>query len=119
MKQLNRSLMVAFLTIAICVPALLAQPAAQTAAVAAGQPGTEEDGPGRGVARISLMNGDVSVRRGDSGDWVAAAINGPLMADDRVLTGPGARAEVQLNYYNRVRLAGDAEVRFPGLEWHK
>jgi len=28
----------------------------------------EEDGPGRGVARISLMNGDVSVRRGDSGD---------------------------------------------------
>jgi len=25
----------------------------------------------RGVARISLMDGDVSVRRGDSGDWVA------------------------------------------------
>jgi hypothetical protein len=119
MKRLNRSLMVAFLTTAICVPALLAQPAGQTAGVPAGQPGTEEDGPGRGVARISLMNGDVSVRRGDSGDWVAAAINGPLMADDRVLTGPGARAEVQLNYYNRVRLAGDAEVRFPGLEWHK
>jgi hypothetical protein len=119
MKRLNRSLMVAFLTTAICVPALLAQPAGQTAGVPAGQAGAEEDGPGRGVARISLMNGDVSVRRGDSGDAVAAAINGPLMAEDRVLTGPGARAEIQLNYYNRIRLAGDAEVRFPELEWHK
>ncbi len=32
---------------------------------------------GRGVARISILNGEVSVRRGDSGDVVAAAINGP------------------------------------------
>ncbi|MGD0579623.1 MAG: DUF6600 domain-containing protein, partial [Bryobacteraceae bacterium] len=131
MKRINRSLMLAFLITGIGAPALLAQstggPAGQTAGVpanqttgdTAGQSDAEEDGPGRGVARISLMNGDVSVRRGDSGDWVAAAINGPLMAEDRVLTGPGARAEIQLNYYNRVRLAGDAEVRFPGLEWHK
>ena len=119
MKRLNRSLMLALLVTGISVPALLAQPADQTAGVPPGQAGAEEDGPGRGVARISLMNGDVSVRRGDSGDAVAAAINGPLMADDRVLTGPGARAEVQLNYYNRIRLAGDAEVRFPQLEWHK
>ena len=29
----------------------------------------------RGVARISVINGDVSVRRGDSGDLIAAAIN--------------------------------------------
>src|SRR3974390_1032363 len=65
------------------------------------------------------MNGDVSVRRGDSGEWIAAAINGPLMADDRVLTGPNARAEIQLNYYNRVRMSGDAEIRFPELEFHK
>jgi len=28
-----------------------------------------QDEPGRGVARISVINGDVSVRRGDSGDW--------------------------------------------------
>ena len=34
------------------------------------------------------MNGDVSVRRGDSGDVVAAALNAPLMADDRLLTSP-------------------------------
>jgi hypothetical protein len=90
------------------------------AAVAFGQTADqEEDGPGRGVARISLLNGDVSVRRGDSGDWITAAVNGPLLADDRVLSGVGARAEVQLDYYDRIRLGSDAEVRFPELEWRK
>ena len=36
----------------------------------------------RGVARISLMNGDVSVRRGDSGEWVAGVVNAPLLTGD-------------------------------------
>src|SRR5579862_7711435 len=49
--------------------------------------------PGRAVARISILNGDVSVRRGDSGDVVAAALNAPIMGDDRLLTGSSARAE--------------------------
>ncbi len=74
------------------------------------------EGPGRGVARVSLLNGDVSVRRGDSGDWVAAAINAPLLAEDRVMTGPGARAEVQLDFYNRIRLAADTEIRLSQLD---
>jgi hypothetical protein len=74
------------------------------------------DGPGRGVARVSLLNGDVSVRRGDSGDWLAAAINAPLLVEDRVLTGPGARAEVQLDYYHRIRLAPDTEIRLSQLD---
>ncbi|WP_321474843.1 DUF6600 domain-containing protein [uncultured Paludibaculum sp.] len=82
-----------------------------------GQPDDEtSDGPGRGVARVSLLNGDVSVRRGDSGDWVAAAINAPLLAEDRVMTGPGARAEVQLDFYNRIRLAADTEIRLSQLD---
>ena len=34
----------------------------------------------RGVGRISLMNGQVSVQRGDSGDWVAGVVNAPLIA---------------------------------------
>src|SRR5260370_30965670 len=49
----------------------------------------------RGVARISLINGDVSVRRGDSGDWVAGVINAPLLTDDRIGTGANSRGEVQ------------------------
>ncbi len=80
---------------------------------------SNEDGPGRGVARLSLMNGDVSVRRGDSGDWVAAVINAPLMAEDRVLSGPASRSEVQFDYFHRLRLSDDSEVRFSELEWRK
>ncbi len=76
----------------------------------------DADGPGRGVARLSLMNGEVSVRRGDSGDWVAAAINAPLMTEDRVFSGPRSRAEVQLDYYHRIRLAEDTEVRLSDIE---
>jgi hypothetical protein len=77
----------------------------------------EPDEPGKGVARISLINGDVSVRRGDSGDWVAAVINAPLLADDRVLTGPASRAEVQFDFYHRIRLANDTEIRLTQLEY--
>jgi len=74
-----------------------------------------EERPGRGVARISLMNGDVSVRRGDTGDWTAAAINAPLVVEDRVLTGAGSRAELQFDHANMVRIAADSEVRLAEL----
>jgi hypothetical protein len=68
------------------------------------------------VARISVLNGDVSVRRGDSGDVVAAVVNTPIMADDRVLTGASARAEVQLDFGNVVRIGPNSEVRFVGMD---
>src|SRR5947208_148371 len=62
-----------------------------------------DDGDGaRGVARLSVINGDVSVKRGDSGDIVSAAINAPLVVQDRVLTGPASRAEVQFDYANAI-----------------
>ncbi|HWR52517.1 MAG TPA: DUF6600 domain-containing protein [Bryobacteraceae bacterium] len=76
----------------------------------------EEDGPGRGVARLSLINGDVSVRRGDSGDWIAAAANAPLVVEDHVLTGVNSRAEVQFDWANLLRLAADTDVRLAELE---
>src|ERR1700685_2644776 len=72
--------------------------------------------PGRAVARISVLNGDVSVRRGDSGDVVAAALNAPLMADDRLLTGSTSRAEVQLDSSNMIRIGPNSEVRFAGMD---
>jgi hypothetical protein len=76
----------------------------------------QTEGPGRGVARISVMNGDVSVRRGDSGEVVAAALNAPLVVEDQLLTGPDARAEVQFDWANMLRLAPNSEVRFAQLE---
>src|SRR5580693_1330714 len=62
-----------------------------------------------GVARISFMTGNVSVRRGDSGELVAAIINAPLTVGDRVVTAEGARAEVQLDFANLVRIGPSTE----------
>ncbi|MCU1339696.1 MAG: hypothetical protein JWO19_5277 [Bryobacterales bacterium] len=72
--------------------------------------------PDHGVARISLINGDVSVRRGDSGDLTAATVNGPLVASDTLATGPGARAEIQFDWGNSIRLAPASEVRLGELQ---
>ena len=83
------------------------------------QQAPEPDGQyeqGRAVARVSLLNGDVSVRRGDSGDVIAAALNAPLMAGDSVMTSSSSRAEVQLDWANVVRIAPNSEVRFSALD---
>ena len=80
-----------------------------------GQDEETEDGPGLGVARVSLTNGDVSMRHGDEGDWVQATVNSPLVEGDSISTGPGSRAEVQLDYSNLVRLGPDSEVNIASL----
>lgn len=85
--------------------------------VASGALMAAEDEAGRGVARVSLIQGDVSVRRGDSGEWVAAAPNAPLVVEDRVLSGAGSKAEVQLDYANFLRLGENAEIRLSQLEY--
>ncbi len=69
-----------------------------------------------GVARISLMDGQVSVRRGDAGEWVAGVINAPLLADDSISTAPNSRAEVQFDAANILRIGGNAEVHLTTLE---
>ncbi|MGO9094597.1 MAG: DUF6600 domain-containing protein [Bryobacteraceae bacterium] len=69
----------------------------------------------RGVARISLMRGDVAVRRGDSGDAVEAAVNSPLVVFDGLVTGPGARAEIEFDHANLLRLSSDTEIRISAL----
>src|SRR5690348_11297305 len=68
----------------------------------------------RAVARISLMDGQVSVQRGDA-DWVAGIVNAPLMADDRIATGPNSRAEVQFDASHLVRIGGNAEIHLTQL----
>src|ERR1035437_8106909 len=70
----------------------------------------------RGVARISLMDGEVSVRRGDSGDWVAGVVNAPLLTADQIATGPNSRAEVQFDSANMLRIGGNAEIHLAQLE---
>jgi FecR protein len=68
-----------------------------------------------GVARVSLIHGDVSTQRGDTGTWSAAALNAPVLAGDRVSTGDKARAELQLDYANMFRLAEHSQANITNL----
>src|SRR6266404_1235609 len=65
---------------------------------------TESAPKGTGVARVSLIHGDVSTQRGDSGDWASAVLNAPIVSGDRVSTGDNSRAELQLDYANILRI---------------
>ena len=69
----------------------------------------------QGVARISLIHGDISTQRGDSGDWSAAALNQPLMTGDKISTGDDARAEVQLDFANTIRFAANTKANIANL----
>ena len=77
----------------------------------------DQPGPGGAVARISVVNGDVSIRRGDSGDVVAAALNAPLVVQDRLLTSSSSRAELQFDSSNILRVGSKAEVRLTGMDY--
>lgn len=68
-----------------------------------------------GVARISMIHGDVTTQRGDSGDWGTAALNAPVVEGDRIQTGETSRVEVQLDYANILRLAERAQANITGL----
>src|ERR1700693_2231082 len=46
----------------------------------------------QGVGRVSMIHGDVSTQRGDSGTWSAAVLNQPVVSGDKVSTGTGGRA---------------------------
>lgn len=50
--------------------------------------------------------------RGNSGDWIAAKPNMPIVEGDSVYVGVGARTEIQLAYGNFLRLGGGADVEF-------
>ncbi|HEY1402522.1 MAG TPA: DUF6600 domain-containing protein, partial [Pyrinomonadaceae bacterium] len=56
------------------------------------------------VMRVSLLSGDVSLRRAGSKNWEKAALNLPLVEGDRLATGAGARVEIQIDARNFVRL---------------
>ena len=68
-----------------------------------------------GVGRVSLIHGDVSTQRGDSGDFAAAALNQPVVSGDKVSTGGASRAEVQLDYANVLRLSDNSQATIAGL----
>src|SRR4029077_9807043 len=69
-----------------------------------------------GVARISLIQGDVSAQRGDTGEWAAAALNQPLVVGDRISTGDDSKAELQLEHSNILRLGNNAQAKIATVQ---
>lgn len=56
------------------------------------------------VVRVSLIAGEVSLRRSGGNRWERATLNMPLAEGDRLATGPGARVEIQIDARNFVRV---------------
>lgn len=69
-----------------------------------------------GVARISLIQGDVSTQRGDTGEWAAAALNQPLVGGDRISTGDNSKTELQLDHANILRLGNNSQAKIATVE---
>jgi hypothetical protein len=83
-----------------------------------GDQGQEPQGgqqPQGGVGRISVINGNLSTQRGDSGDWVADTVNTPVMPGDTLSTGPNSRVEIELDYANILRLSDNTVAKVADL----
>ncbi|HLJ15300.1 MAG TPA: DUF6600 domain-containing protein [Bryobacteraceae bacterium] len=68
-----------------------------------------------GAARISFMHGDVSTQHSGSSEWAAATINTPVVNGDHISTGQNARAEIQLDHANVLRLSDQTTANVVSL----
>lgn len=69
-----------------------------------------EDEPDDRVARLSLINGDVSIQRADDKDWIAASVNMPLQTGDYLYSPKGARTELQFDNSGYIRLSENTDL---------
>jgi len=72
-----------------------------------------------GVARLSVLLGEVGIRRGDTSEVVAAAVNAPLQKGDGVQTSATGAAEIQIDAANVVRVAENSEIGFSDLQFRR
>lgn len=63
-----------------------------------------------GVARISLIDGEVSMLRQGDTTWTSAALNTPLVSGDEVYVADAGRLELELDANDALRLAGDSDL---------
>jgi len=63
---------------------------------AAGAALADGDDPPSRVARLNLLNGNVSFRPGSIEEWTAATLNYPLTTGDHLWTDAGAQAEIHV-----------------------
>jgi len=93
---------------AVLAATLVAPPGARAAAAPSS---------GIGVARLSLVDGEVNVQRGDSnGFTTAAVINTPVLGADYVTTGDNAHAELQFDGTTMVRMNSGVQLRLTHVD---
>src|SRR5580692_8303451 len=76
------------------------------------QPAAQND---PGAARISFLRGDVQTQHSGSNDWAAATVNTPVVTGDHISTGQNARAEIQLDHANILRLSDQSTANVVNL----
>ncbi|HEY0100123.1 MAG TPA: DUF6600 domain-containing protein [Pyrinomonadaceae bacterium] len=95
-------------TLAANTPDIFAAPNHNAAAAPATTSALDEEDAGyeetARVVRVSMLRGDVSLRRAGSKNWEKATLNLPLVEGDRLATGADARLEIQIDARNFVRL---------------
>jgi len=96
------------LAVALSLISPLARPVAALAQ-------SDEAAPG-GVARISAVDGNVAIQRGDANTAVDAVVNAPVLPADYVNTGDNARAEVEFDPGTLVRLGGNVQMRLSRID---
>ena len=67
------------------------------------------------VVRISLISGEVSLKRNGNTDWERARLNFPLVEGDTVSTDRDSRLEIQVDARNFVRLESSSVLRIATL----
>lgn len=72
-----------------------------------------------GVARLSIVQGDVNIQRGDNGQLTAAVMNAPVMTHDQLQTSAGSRAEVQFDEGTLLRLGQSTSVNIADLQYQR
>lgn len=69
-----------------------------------------------GLARISLVEGNVQFHGGDTPDWLPVAVNTPLDEGDSIWCPPGSRAEIQLRNGTCIRLDENSSLDLIAVE---
>jgi len=67
------------------------------------------------VARISMLDGQVNLKRSDSKDWEAAKLNQSLVEGDTVSTSAESKLEIQIDARNFIRLSSNSVLRIVTL----
>lgn len=85
------------------------------AGVAADEESEEEYEVQNRVVRISLISGEVTLRRNEADEWENALQNSPLVEGDLVRTGADSYAEIQVDARSFIRLASNSALQIVTL----